>query len=45
LAAALRATPDPRAKNRTYPLGAVLCVIAMALLTRLPLLDRDLSFF
>ena len=33
LAAALRATPDPRAKNRRYPLGAVLCVIAMALLS------------
>lgn len=32
LAEALRRTPDPRAKNRRYPLGALLSVIAMALL-------------
>lgn len=29
---ALRQTPDPRARNRRYPLGPILCVIAMALL-------------
>lgn len=33
LADALRKTPDPRARNRRYPLGALLCVIAMALLS------------
>jgi hypothetical protein len=33
LAEALRATPDPRASNRRYPLGPVLSVIAMALLS------------
>jgi hypothetical protein len=33
LAEALRATPDPRASNRRYPLGPLLCVIAMALLS------------
>jgi len=33
LAQALRATPDPRARNRRYPLGALLCLIAMALLS------------
>lgn len=33
LAEALRKTPDPRARNRRYPLGALLCVIAMALLS------------
>lgn len=33
LAQALRATPDPRASNRSYPLGALLSVIAMALLS------------
>jgi hypothetical protein len=33
LAEALRQTPDPRASNRRYPLGALLCVIAMALLS------------
>lgn len=33
LAQALRATPDPRATNRRYPLGPVLAVIAMALLS------------
>jgi len=33
LADALRRTPDPRARNRQYPLGALLCVIAMALLS------------
>ena len=33
LAEALRQTPDPRASNRRYPLGAVLGVIAMALLS------------
>jgi hypothetical protein len=32
LAQALRATPDPRASNRMFPLGPLLCVIAMALL-------------
>lgn len=32
LAEALRRTPDPRARNRRYPLGALLSVIAMALL-------------
>lgn len=29
----LRTVPDPRARNRRFPLGAVLCVIAMALLS------------
>jgi hypothetical protein len=33
LAEALRATPDPRARNRVYPLGALLSVTAMALLS------------
>ncbi len=33
LAEALRATPDPRARNRVYPLGALLSVAAMALLS------------
>ena len=33
LAEALRATPDPRARNRSFPLGPLLCVIAMALLS------------
>lgn len=33
LAQALRRTPDPRQRNRQYPLGAVLGVIAMALLS------------
>ena len=33
LAEALRATTDPRANNRQYPLGPVLSVIAMALLS------------
>lgn len=33
LAQALRATPDPRARNRTFPLAPLLCVIAMALLS------------
>lgn len=33
LAEALRATKDPRASNRQYPLGPVLSVIAMALLS------------
>lgn len=33
LAEALRRTPDPRARNRRYPLGALLSVIAMALLS------------
>ena len=33
LAEALRATPDPRATNRRYPLGPLLCVMAMALLS------------
>jgi hypothetical protein len=33
LADALRRVPDPRAKNRIYPLGALLTVIAMALLS------------
>lgn len=33
LAEALRATPDPRARNRIYPLGALLGVVAMALLS------------
>ena len=39
LSEALRRTPDPRAKNRQYPLGAILSVIAMALLSG----ARDLS--
>lgn len=39
LAEVLRRTPDPRAKNRRYPLGALLSVIAMALLSG----ARDLS--
>lgn len=39
LAEALRRTPDPRARNRRYPLGALLSVIAMALLSG----ARDLS--
>lgn len=39
LAEALRRTPDPRARNRRYPLGALLGVIAMALLSG----ARDLS--
>lgn len=33
LSEALRATPDPRARNRIYPLGALLGVVAMALLS------------
>lgn len=33
LAEALRATPDPRARNRVYSLGALLGVVAMALLS------------
>lgn len=33
LAQALRATPEPRAGNRKFPLPALLCVIAMALLS------------
>jgi hypothetical protein len=33
LAEALRSTPDPRASNRQYPLGPLLCVMAMALLS------------
>lgn len=33
LAAALRRMPDPRGRNRQYPLGAVLSVMAMALLS------------
>lgn len=33
LAAALRQTPEPRASNRRYPLGPILCLIAMALLS------------
>jgi hypothetical protein len=33
LAEALRSTPDPRASNRRYPLGPLLAVIAMALLS------------
>ena len=33
LAQALRQMPDPRARNRKYPLGALLTVIAMALLS------------
>ena len=33
LAQALRATPDPRARNRSFPLGPLLCLIAMALLS------------
>lgn len=33
LAEALRTTPDPRARNRVYPLGALLGVVAMALLS------------
>lgn len=33
LAEALRSTPDPRAHNRRYPLGPLLCVSAMALLS------------
>lgn len=33
LAAALRTTRDPRASNRHFPLGPLLCVIAMALLS------------
>jgi hypothetical protein len=33
LADALRQTPEPRATNRRYPLGPILCVIAMALLS------------
>lgn len=33
LAQALRATPDPRASNRKFPLAPLLCVIAMALLS------------
>ena len=39
LADALRRTPDPRAKNRRYPLGGLLSIIAMALLSG----ARDLS--
>lgn len=39
LADLLRTTPDPRARNRRYPLGALLTVIAMALLSG----ARDLS--
>lgn len=33
LAQALRAAPDPRASNRTFPFAPLLCVIAMALLS------------
>ena len=33
LAEVLRTAPDPRARNRMYPLGALLTVIAMALLS------------
>jgi hypothetical protein len=33
LAHALRATRDPRARNRRFPLGPLLCLIAMALLS------------
>jgi hypothetical protein len=33
LAAALRTVPDPRAANCKFPLGPLLCVIAMALLS------------
>ena len=33
LAAALRTVCDPRANNRHFPIGALLCVIAMALLS------------
>lgn len=33
LAQALRTVPDPRARNRMYPLGALLTLIAMALLS------------
>jgi len=33
LAEALRSTPDPRASNRQYLLGPLLCVMAMALLS------------
>jgi hypothetical protein len=32
LAEALRATSDPRARNRRYPLGALLTIVALALL-------------
>jgi hypothetical protein len=39
LSDALRRTADPRAKNRQFPLGAVLSVIAMALLSG----ARDIS--
>jgi hypothetical protein len=39
LTEALRRTPDPRAKNRRYPLGGLLSIIAMALLSG----ARDLS--
>lgn len=33
LSCALRQVPDPRAKNRSYPLGPLLSVVAMALLS------------
>ena len=39
LASALRATPEPRASNLRFPLGPLLCVIAMALLSG----ARDIS--
>jgi hypothetical protein len=39
LAEALRTTPDPRARNCKFPLGPLLCVIAMALLSG----SRDVS--